>query len=724
MKVSFMITFDYQLLKNEGDQEVNYGPSVIPKEIDNLLYIKAANSSGKSTFLNIIALGLYGQKTPNIDKSLEKKMNSLMDLKHQKLEAQFKIENRKGMVELISTISYGKIELIKIENGKEKVILPDRFMREYNLIYDIPRDPTDRLKELTQEIASFQQYLGNDVSEFSKYLANTVKEIQGSRDPKRLSILEKENKENYHHLTKCSTEIVELQEKLDILEKFFYTKFFKEYREKKDETEKKIKSINRNEELNSEKKKKERLHSQKNFSDMKILMATINNSHDELTKDLIEYLPQDQIKNIDRWKNFEIIEDTKIDDYVTDKDFGVIANRDIESFSEIFDQELEKKEYKIANTEWQIYHEIIQFFERLSSEHQNENIILPGVDKTIKDFIELLIIKNQNNAKLKRKFDTIKLINDRLIQLKDNIDRLKGRYFNEYQTQKSIEEGVIDDSEDLVSLKLKSLRQDMLVQQHKYDYFKEKCHQFEVVNNNLDKSYEAFSNSKKLLKIYKAYTESQLEEEISSQTQELSKLKREKNKLDGQIKHSQKEIENLRGQKEHKYMEKLELIEKLQKKTQILSGMIKSKFKNYISNISSDRQSIDLTDPEQNRYYNELSKYLAKRLDTIIYIGKTYKVIKLDLIEEIITTDTGKTIKFTDFGTGESQATFLKGILETARTDKRKIIALFDEVGMIDDLRLSQVTDSLRRLYEEDRLLVGIVVQRAQANEVEIKKLI
>jgi hypothetical protein len=170
-------------------------------------------------------------------------------------------------------------------------------------------------------------------------------------------------------------------------------------------------------------------------------------------------------------------------------------------------------------------------------------------------------------------------------------------------------------------------------------------------------------------------------------------------------------------------MEKLELIEKLQKKTQILSGIIKSKFKNYISNISSDRQSIDLSDPEQIRYYNELSKYLAKRLDTIIYIGKTYKVDKLDLIEEIITTDTGKTIKFTDFGTGESQATFLKGILETARTDKRKIIALFDEVGMIDDLRLSQVTDSLRRLYEEDRLLVGIVVQRAQANEVEIKNL-
>lgn len=518
---------------------------------------------------------------------------------------------------------------------------------------------------------------------------------------------------------------MESDEKVDILKKYFYTRFFKEYLGKREETEGKIKSINRNEELKSEKKKKTRLHSQKFYTDMKLLMAKINKCHDELTKDLIKYLPQDQVKVIDRWKQFESIEDTKIDEYVTDDAFGGITKNHIESFLEIFDKEIEKSDYKTANSEWQIYHEIIQFFERLSFEHKNEEIILPGVDKTIKDFIQLLVDKNQANTLLKNRYDDIKLIITNLNQLRDDLDSLKVRFFNEYQSQKETEEGVIDDSEDLVSLKLKSLRQDLLIYQHKYDYYKEKSRLHDITVNNLDKSYETFSNSKKLLKIYKAYTESQLEEEINSQDQQLSKLKKEKTKLDGQIKHTQKEIENLREQKEHKYTERLDLIEKLQKKTQMLSGKIKSNFKKYISNISDPtHESIDLNDPEQSRYYNELSKYLAKRLETIIYVGKTYRVTKLDLIEEVIITDSGKTIKFTDFGTGESQATFLKGILETARTDKRKIIALFDEVGMIDDIRLAQVTDSLRKLFDEDRLLVGIVVQKAQGNEVEIKKLI
>jgi hypothetical protein len=149
------------------------------------------------------------------------------------------------------------------------------------------------------------------------------------------------------------------------------------------------------------------------------------------------------------------------------------------------------------------------------------------------------------------------------------------------------------------------------------------------------------------------------------------------------------------------------------------------KYGDYIKKISERRlQEINLDDEEQAKYYDELSKYLAKKIDSVIYIGKTYKVAKLDLISEEISTKDGKIIRFLDFGTGESQATFLRGILETAKTDKRKIIALFDEVGMIDDKRLSQVTDSLKKLYEEDKLLIGVVVQKGQLDAVEIKSLI
>lgn len=74
-----------------------------------------------------------------------------------------------------------------------------------------------------------------------------------------------------------------------------------------------------------------------------------------------------------------------------------------------------------------------------------------------------------------------------------------------------------------------------------------------------------------------------------------------------------------------------------------------------------------------------------------------------------------------DFGTGESQATYLKSLLATSRSDKRKSIILFDEVGMIDDIRLDQVIESLRKSYEEEKVLLGIIVQKGQ--KVEIKKI-
>jgi len=79
-------------------------------------------------------------------------------------------------------------------------------------------------------------------------------------------------------------------------------------------------------------------------------------------------------------------------------------------------------------------------------------------------------------------------------------------------------------------------------------------------------------------------------------------------------------------------------------------------------------------------------------------------------------------IKFIDFGTGESQATYLKSLLETSRNDQRKLIVFFDEVGMIDDIRLNQVIESLKKLYDEKKLLLGIIVQKGQ--KVEISSLI
>lgn len=720
-----MIEFDYKLIRDEGDGEVIFEPTVIPKSLDNLVYIKAANSSGKSTFLNILAIGLYGLKNPNIDPSLLKKMNGLVDSSHQTLEARILIQNRKGQPELVSTIHDGKYEVKKIENGKEKLILPDRFEREYNLIYDIPQNPTERLNELTQEIENYQRNLGSEVLDFSKYLTSTIKEIQDSRDPNKLKKMESEVRDNDAHLLTTNRELATSKEKLDATQKLLHIKFFIEYKTKKEQAEKKIKQISTDSERQKGEKKTKRMHSGKLLNDITLTLARINKSREELIKVFNEYLPDDQKDTLTKWKKIKNYEDSDLDNYISDDSFGDSLRRLTSGFSNYFSKEQEKKEYSLAIKEWEIYTEIIQFFQSLADTHKNQNIILPGVDKTIDDFVTLLYSKNQENSIMKQKFDSLSKAIKQLNDIESDLDLLKTRYFKEYGKQKEVEDSTITDKEDLDSHRLKTLGDEVKEYQRKYDIYRQRCSDYGITPLNVEASLDKVLSLSQLSRECKEYTEDQLIEEISNLGKEVSEIQRDKKNLEGEIKHTQKIIEALRQKKIHKFHDKAEEINKLYQISHLLSQKLLKKYGDYIKKISERKvQEINLADEDQKKYYDQLSKYLAKKIDSVIYIGKTYKVAKLDLISEEISTNQGKKIRFLDFGTGESQATFLRGILETAKTDKRKIIALFDEVGMIDDKRLSQVTESLKKMYEEDKLLLGVVVQKGQPDEVEIKPLI
>ena len=118
-------------------------------------------------------------------------------------------------------------------------------------------------------------------------------------------------------------------------------------------------------------------------------------------------------------------------------------------------------------------------------------------------------------------------------------------------------------------------------------------------------------------------------------------------------------------------------------------------------------------------YYDQIADFLAKKVEYIRHIDKDYKVEKIDLINKEVKTDTKKIIKLYDLGTGQSQSAFLKGLLDT--NDKRKIIALFDEVAMMDDKSLKPIYDKLKKLYKEKKLLAGIIVQKGEQVKIETK---
>ena len=193
-----MIEYEYTLVRNEGDEERTFQADKIPNKLDNLSYIEGPNSSGKSTLLNILALGFHGYKNKEIPKSLQLKMASLVSSNYQNLTFKIKITNKDDSFSLISERKDPKSEIVvhEIHNGKKRLLTPETLLREYNVIYDIPIDPTARLKQLTQDIQDAQSRYGNCVGELKTRIRSLVEDIRHSKDPNRIDQLRELQKDN------------------------------------------------------------------------------------------------------------------------------------------------------------------------------------------------------------------------------------------------------------------------------------------------------------------------------------------------------------------------------------------------------------------------------------------------------------------------------------------------------------------------------------------------
>mgnify|MGYP007064288583 FL=1 len=89
----------------------------------------------------------------------------------------------------------------------------------------------------------------------------------------------------------------------------------------------------------------------------------------------------------------------------------------------------------------------------------------------------------------------------------------------------------------------------------------------------------------------------------------------------------------------------------------------------------------------------------------------------VDIVNEVIKTTTGKEINFDYLSTGHSQSSYLTTRL--GMVDSKKVIALFDEVAMMDENSLSPVISLIKSKFQDGSLIGSIIVQRAEKPSVE-----
>ena len=708
-----MIKYSYTIRRDEGDETREYRPNLIPTELSDVVYIEGPNDSGKSTLLNMIALGFFGLKLKEdeISPALREKLENLYRSKHQEIIFNIEIQNKSLSTTLISEkLNFKNKDFVvkKIVHKKEYPISPEQFKKEYKLIYDIPINPLRRLPELLNEIKTTQRSTGNQVATLRLKIQNAIENVKNARDPeqeRQLKQTAREYNENYKELKKVMNKNEEFI--LD-LKKFYLTKYYLENIHKANEKKEYIELLKKARKSVDRKMQKQTQKQAEILEKMKNIRGNADECYDESTDLLKLLIPKSEDYHLKIW----------LDSEVCDEIYNSEANNSLRIEAKYFKNYLHK--LKEADDENKVIEaRFISSLLKFMQEFSQSNLIIPGTNKRVEEFIHILQKRNKKFEdiliKNKNIDDCIKTLEGLLTLVEEGI-MISCLY---KEAKKSREKGIEDyvEKEDEDDLK-KQIEKCKKIEEHI------KYYSIQLLRINVDPS-NAFSVLNKLrntenFEHYEVYKESQLFERINEEEGEIIKIKEKLKKLERSITEIKSEIKKLKMKEPHKYQNYFSDLEKLQRVVLILEQKMHRTFNDYIKKIMDPKTDYNDLDGAEKKYAEKIAEFLAAKVRFIKYDKKNHEIKRIDVINKKIITESNKEINFLDLGTGHSQGAYLEGLL--SMSEDKKIIALFDEVAMMDSQTLKPILNKLKKLHKENKLVLGIIVQKA--DEVKIRSLI
>ena len=109
---------------------------------------------------------------------------------------------------------------------------------------------------------------------------------------------------------------------------------------------------------------------------------------------------------------------------------------------------------------------------------------------------------------------------------------------------------------------------------------------------------------------------------------------------------------------------------------------------------------------EADPLFPVLWRYLGRRLKTVRYNDKEYQVESVNAMKQLVVTESVQ-IPISSFSTGLNQRNYL--ITKLTTEDKRPMIVLFDEIGIMDPEIQKELVDRMIKLQSEGKLMVGML---------------
>ena len=702
-----MLEYSYSLKRDEGDEVRTFVPEKIPTKLPDIVCIEGPNSSGKSTLLNILAVGFHGLKLEKLNPDLRRRMQSLASSPHQSLEFEFRITNAKDSVVLISKKgSYETSEVVvkEVDNGKEKTLGSEAFQRKYNLIYDIPDNPTERLNSLVDELRDFQSIYSSRVGALSSYILQTITEIKSARDPARISVLDKKVSRDGEEIKRLRTEIAIQKEVCEKREKFWLSRSFADMLDKWLQVKERL---DRMDGMKSTIKKRERKEETKLDKQKQIVARGIEDMkdlHSEIASLMGLLIRGEDKVHVDKWALIDL--DVAWKEY----EYPASLTREMREFRGAL-QRLVPETSRKKIEEAKVYSDLIEFLKK----YRFSEVIIPGLEKTVEDFIDILQSASKKYEVLQTLASNVHIAFEKLDAMEQK-RRDTEKLLAELRTMKAKSPEQDEEyglREEELQQRIDRFNEQLAAVEAACDSIRMKCAKHDISEDSLGKVLSELSQSEELSP-YLNYDSGQLEKAVEYMKSEIQRLDGGLDRLVAQNNMDKKELTRLQDMKPHKYQDDLDDLDRLHKKSLLLEQRLKKSFNGYVRVLAGDIPPSKTA--EESRYFEEVAKFLGRKLGRVRHLDKEYGVTSVDLIGKQILTKEKKIIRLSDMGTGQSQSAYLLGLLNIE--DNRKIIALFDEVAMMDSKSLEPIYRKLNQLYRNGRLLLGVVVQKADAVKV------
>ena len=656
-----MFKIDYTLRRGNSEYHSSYpGPG---NENHNIFIFRGSNGLGKSTMMQILALGMFGLNSEELSLEIKNKMKRLIAEDTKEFSFLFDIFSIDKKIEINASLKNKNIDGLRVlVNGRpfNKTAFADQFQ----LIFDVP-------DEITKKLNSSLVVVKRDLEDYINYTKTFLNEIQAQYDiiiayerrTERLRVLEKRLKEQVSESENYVQRLKSVAEDYTKLRKSYVVKKFNEWDYQIELLSHQIEELEKRVDPRIQKSKQTKFsNSKQNFVDS---LNDIKFKLNEVGKSIGEI---DILKNSVELKSLI----NGIKRYNGPDDFSEsFFNRNISSLITISNRLADDGRNKPTKDENEL--ELLENIIGVLKKYVTINPEIPGTNgKSLNQFLsDLESRKTLLSEKLSEK--------KRFLLLEKNVSDLKNGFVDlrtKWKRISSIEEENQEDSEKL-KVKLNELLSKRL------DLHKK---QLEILDE-----YNSMSDSERLID-YDLVDE----KEYEAANSEYEELKKKIEEVTDKIKITKSLLEEHNGTSVNppKYTkETLDHLEKLASSIQMKLNDWWQIFRNMSGASILDKSSIPTS---AVAFYDALGKYLANIIEFVFDGNRRWGLKKIDLIKETFIVEDGFPITFNDISTGFNALNSLLAKIKQKYGGRKKIL-LLDEIGIMDEKNINILLTEIKR---------------------------